>query len=558
MMLACGKRIPASEHAVSLSLPTLRDVIGYEEKSETVFRHVCSGYPRFVRHWTVERVQSLLQERFGCAGPVVALHEPAACARLMDFLQRDLKVLDGLPFGAVELPAGDAGLMAEAQRFQQHTGLMLSSRQAEDWLVDADYRLQTADCRLQTEDRRLKTEDERLKTEDGRRKTEDPASGVGCRASSPLPECPTPNQAPSTKHQAPRTKNQAPSTCFAEAVRGCLAGLYGVPEGDVGLYPSGMNAYFSVFEAINQLQRERGREQWLQVGWLYLDTTAILDRFATRKHLHFHAAAADAIEDYITGHHAEIAGITTEVMTNPLLQTPDLVRLSAVARRFNLPLIVDISMPTPVNVDVFPYADIVIESLTKFASGHADVMGGAAVFNPHSEWGQCLRAAVPDGSPYGRDLQRLAHSIQGYAARMAVINANAAALTDYFRRSRAVRNVYWAGQPGSAATYAALRRPGGGDGGVVSVVFAKPLETVYDRLDLLKGPSFGTEFTLCMAYVYMAHYDLVTTPGGRERLRHEGIDPELLRISVGMEPIDDLIRAFEKAYNFNKPCSRGR
>ncbi len=308
-----------------------------------------------------------------------------------------------------------------------------------------------------------------------------------------------------------------------------------------------MNAYFSVFDTLNRLQRGHGREQWLQVGWLYLDTTAILDRFATRKHLHFHAAAADAIEDYITGHHAEIAGITTEVMTNPLLQTPDLVRLSAVARRFNLPLIVDISMPTPVNVDVCPYADVVIESLTKFASGHADVMGGAAVFNPHSEWGQCLRAAVPDGSPYGRDLQRLAHSIAGYAARMAVINANAAALTAYFRRSRAVRDVYWAGQPGSAAAYAALRRPGGGEGGVVSVVFEKPLETVYDRLDLLKGPSFGTEFTLCMAYVYMAHYDLVTTPGGRERLRHEGIDPELLRISVGMEPIDDLIHAFESA-----------
>jgi cystathionine gamma-synthase len=533
MSLPCGKRIPASEHAVSLSLPTLRDVIGYEEKSEAVFRHVCSGYPRFVRHWTVERVQALLQAHFDCAGPVVALHEPAACARLMDFLQRDLKVLDGLPFGAVELPVGDARLMAEAQRFQQHTGLMLSSRQAEDWLGKVESRkskVEIGDCRAQSADYRPQA---------------NPASGVGRPEFSR--QRPTPNiqrPTPSTFNLQPSTRHDEPGTTI---VRHCLAGIYGVSEKAIGLYPAGMNAYFSVFDTLNRLQHARGREQWLQVGWLYLDTTAILDRFATRQHLHFAATAADDIEAYIAAHHADIAGITTEVMTNPLLQTPDLVRLSAVARRFNLPLIVDISMPTPVNVEVFPYADVVIESLTKFASGHADVMGGAAVFNAQSEWGQRLRDAVPDGTPYVRDLQHLAQSIQGYAPRMAVINANTAALAAYFRSSRAVRAVHWAGQPDSAAAYAALRRPGAGDGGVVSVVFEKPLETVYDRLELLKGPSFGTEFTLCMAYVYMAHYDLVTTPEGRERLRREGISPDLLRISVGMEPIDDLIRAFETA-----------
>ncbi len=537
MSLPCGKRIPASEHAVSLSLPTLRDVIGYEEKSDDVFRHVCSGYPRFVRHWTVERVQVLLQERFDCAGPVVALHEPAACVRLMAFLQRELKVLEGLPFGAVELPVGDERLMAEAQRFQQHTGLMLSSRQAEDFLEKVESRkskVEKRDYRLQATDRRPQTADYRPQT--------NPASGVG-RQASPL----RPGHPPPTAQPIPN--DQSPGTPFADTVRQCLAGLYGVIDGAVGLYPAGMNAYFSVFDTLNCLQHQRGREQWLQVGWLYLDTTAILDRFATRQHLHFPATAPDELEAYIAAHHGEIAGITTEVMTNPLLQTPDLVRLSAVARRFNLPLIVDTSMPTPVNVEVFPYADVVIESLTKFASGHADVMGGAAVFNLCSEWGQRLRDAVPDGTPYGRDLQRLAHSIQGYAPRMAVINANTAALTAYFRSSRAVRGVHWASQPDSAAAYAALRRPGGGDGGVVSVVFEKPLETVYDRLELLKGPSFGTEFTLCMAYVYMAHYDLVTTPEGRERLRREGISPELLRISVGMEPIDDLIHAFERSFD---------
>ena len=44
--------------------------------------------------------------------------------------------------------------------------------------------------------------------------------------------------------------------------------------------------------------------------------------------------------------------------------------------------------------------------------------------------------------------------------------------------------------------------------GVLSIELSIPLETFYDRLALLKGPSFGTEFTLNMLYVYLAHYEL--------------------------------------------------
>ena len=484
-MIPCGKRIPESEHAVSMSLPTLRDVIGYEEKSAEVIAHICSGYPRFVRHWTVERVQSLLRGSRGCPGEVVALHDAAACVRLSAFLGCDLDVLEGLPFGAVVLPAdGDGALLAQARCFQQHTGLMLSSRQAEDFLIAAGHLAQAQPESLY--------------------EGADPGG----------------------------------------AVRAVLSGLYGVREDCIGLYPSGMNAYFSVFDALNRVQRLAGRGIWLEAGWLYLDTTAILDRFSTG-HVHFQASAADSIESYVAANHDRMAGITTEVMTNPLLNTPDLVRLSALARRYGLPLIVDTSMPTPVNVDVFPYADAVVESLTKFASGHADVMSGAAVFNDSSEWGRRLKDEAIRGCPYERDLRRVAHSIQGYSARMRTINANAAALTAFFRASRKVRETHWAGQPDSVLSYDALRRDDGGYGGVVSVVFEKPLAAVYDRLELCKGPSFGTEFTLCMAYVYMAHYDLVTTAAGRSRLRADGIDPELLRISVGMEPVGDLIRAFE-------------
>ncbi len=486
-VIPCGRRIPESEHAVSMSLPTLQDVIGYEEKSAQVIASICSGYPRFVRHWTVERVQQFLKEQYSgdFRGSVIALHDAAACERLAKFLSMDLECLEGLPFGAVVIPQdGIEHRVTETLRFIQHTGLMLSSRQAEDYLIANGLKAQAQDEAVYAGD--------------------------------------------------------APQGTVREA----LSGLYEVTAGDVALFPSGMNAFFSVFEALDRAQRKSGKDLWVQVGWLYLDTTEILKRFAAG-HVSFAASEIDQIEAFIAENHQRIAGITTEILTNPLLKTPDIPRLSALARRYGLPLIVDVSMPTPVNVRIFPHADIAIESLTKFAGGYGDVMSGAAVFNARSEWGARAAAETKWGCPYERDIRRLAHRIRDYAVRMKRINANASALTEYFSQSRGVRELYWAEQPDSAAAYQSVRHENGGNGGVVSVVFEKPLAEVYDRLNLRKGPSFGAEFTLCMAYVYMAHYDLVSSESGRDCLRSEGLHPELLRISVGVEPVDELIRAFE-------------
>ena len=56
----------------------------------------------------------------------------------------------------------------------------------------------------------------------------------------------------------------------------------------------------------------------------------------------------------------------------------------------------------------------------------------------------------------------------------------------------------------------------------------------------MKGPSFGTRFTLLSPFMYLAHYDLVTSPKGCDQLRQIGIDPDLIRISVGEEPYYDI------------------
>ena len=63
----------------------------------------------------------------------------------------------------------------------------------------------------------------------------------------------------------------------------------------------------------------------------------------------------------------------------------------------------------------------------------------------------------------------------------------------------------------------------------------------------MNGPSFGTRFTLLCPFLYLAHYDLVTSKTGRAVLKEVGIDPELIRISVGIEAYDEIEAVFEEA-----------
>lgn len=480
-MQACGKRIPSSEHAVSVSLPTMRDVIGYEEREPAILRQICSGYPRFVVHWMVQQVQDLL-------GPgVVALCDAAA----VEHVQRRVGAFAPLSEGgihAVRLPANaDASAMACLRRFLQHSGLQLSSRAAEDFLV---------------------------------------ARGV----------------LPATQAETLANAGEA-----SGVIQRVLADAYGTGVEQVHLYPSGMAGYYALFDAIDRLQGRQGKDVWLQVGWLYLDTGALLQRYAGNT-LIFGVDELARLECYLAENHKRVAALTTEVMTNPLLQTADIVRLSHLCRQYDIPFLIDTSMPTPFNVDVLGYADFVIESLTKFASGHADVMAGAVVSRPGSAWASAVQGVLCPSRPYVRDLQRLAVHIEGYAARMQVINARTASLAAFLEGCPQVRTVYGAGQTGSREAYEAVRCGTGSYGGVISVVFTQPLEQVYDRLRLAKGPSFGTEFTLCMPYVYLAHYDLVSTEAGRVRLRRHGVDPGLLRISVGMESEDEMQATFREAW----------
>ena len=81
---------------------------------------------------------------------------------------------------------------------------------------------------------------------------------------------------------------------------------------------------------------------------------------------------------------------------------------------------------------------------------------------------------------------------------------------------------------------------------MITIELNGPMPPVYDALACLKGPSFGTNL-LWFPLMYLAHYDLVTSDSGRAFLQQRGICPELLRISVGIEPYDAIESVFKNA-----------
>jgi cystathionine gamma-synthase len=120
-------------------------------------------------------------------------------------------------------------------------------------------------------------------------------------------------------------------------------------------------------------------------------------------------------------------------------------------------------------------------------------------------------------------------------------------IVDFLSGHRAVKDVYWALHPSSRDNYLRIARSPDAVGGMITFTLRGALEPFYDRVALPKGPSFGMKTTLICPFMYLAHYNLVTTDAGRAELAASGLDPHLLRLGVGSEPVEDIIAALAAA-----------
>ena len=329
----------------------------------------------------------------------------------------------------------------------------------------------------------------------------------------------------------------------------------GTTEADLLLANCGMNAIWAAFRAVADLQAARGRTVWLQLGWLYLDSICILQNYTATPATDYvyirDVFDLTALGRIFAAHGARIAGVVAEVPTNPLIQTPDLPALAALCRRHGARLLVDPSISSAWNLDVLPHADVVVTSLTKYTASEGDVLAGLAAVNPAGPDAAELRRrlAAEAEPPYPRDLARLAAQIGRTDAVLAQIHAGTARVAAFLETHPAIGEVFWALSPASRANYQRLARTPDATGGMITFTLKKigALEKFYDRLRLPKGPSFGMTTTLICPFMYLAHYDLVTTPAGLAELAASRLDPDLLRLCIGIESPEEIIAALAEA-----------
>ncbi len=84
-------------------------------------------------------------------------------------------------------------------------------------------------------------------------------------------------------------------------------------------------------------------------------------------------------------------------------------------------------------------------------------------------------------------------------------------------------------------------------GCMLSFELRVPMDRFYDAVRLPKGPSFGMTTTLLCPFIQLAHYDLVTSEAGRAELAAAGLSPDLMRLSVGTEPVEAIVAAISEA-----------
>jgi len=235
-----------------------------------------------------------------------------------------------------------------------------------------------------------------------------------------------------------------------------------------------------------------------------------------------------------------------ETPTNPMLQVTDIAMVSEIAHQKNVRVVVDNTFASPyIQQPLALGADIVLHSTTKFLNGHSDSVGGVVILRHADdvEWMKFVQNAA--GAILGpMDSWLVLRGTKTLTVRMERTNANAQVLAEYLAgHPKVTRTIY----PGLASHphHALAARQMRGFGGLISfdVGSLEAARAVLNRLKLMAlAESLGGVETLISHPAIMTHASV--PPDRRARL---GITDGLIRISVGIEDVEDLRVDLEQA-----------
>ncbi|KAK4153447.1 putative cystathionine gamma-synthase/beta-lyase [Chaetomidium leptoderma] len=531
---------PGDPHGVSVHLPKWADTVGWALREPRVVDAMTTGYPRFFLSLVVDRLAVRLLELASPSDVVGVEKTGQRLSRLLDSVRhaqmfrkalpewdttqrtssRDIGVYtvtwdgeitavkeDNVPNQFECRRIGDEGIVlvsypaelaAEAKAFWQHTGFGISSRRATHWLEDAPF----------------------------------------------LSASPAPNPTPRPPAEMISRKINHARAALKQRIaigHSSPSNNLHVSPSDVFLFPTGMTAITETADTIKSLRHPTPDSPYRVAifGFPYVDTVKVLHRVLGYVPTLYHSTptALDTLEEtLLTG---SIDMLITEFPGNPLLQSPDLTRLHALAQKHHFVLVVDDTVGTHASLALLGACDVVCTSLSKMFSGGCNVMGGTVTLNPASPFYHRLKDVLEgrrekgegEGAWFWEDVVTMEENSRDFEARVARASANAEVVAGLLRGSGAVGEVYYPKGAPTQELYDRYRVEGGRYGFLVTVRFTAPERAVafHDAMDVAKGPSFGTNFTLCCAHTLLAHYKEL------EWAAEYGVVEHLVRISVGLE-----------------------
>ena len=272
-----------------------------------------------------------------------------------------------------------------------------------------------------------------------------------------------------------------------------------------------------------------------------------------------------------------------ETISNPGCQILDIEKFARIAHKHGVPLIVDNTFPTPINCRPFEWgADIVTHSTTKYMDGHATQVGGCVVDSGNFDWeahadkfpGLCTPDESYHGLTYTKKFGKMAYMTKLVAQLMRDLGSipapqnafllnlgletlhlrvprhceNAQRVAEFLEQDERVAWVHYSGLPSDKNYALAQKYMPNGSCGVIAFGLKGDRQTAVEFMDSLKMIAIVTHVadarTCVLHPASHTHRQL-----SDEQLREAGVAPDLIRLSVGIEDVDDILADIKQALN---------
>lgn len=310
-------------------------------------------------------------------------------------------------------------------------------------------------------------------------------------------------------------------------------------------FASGMAAATAVLSLLNS------GDKVLISSNVYGGTFRVLDKVFNHFGITYKISDTEDVASFEKDITDDVKAVLLESPANPLMTVTDIAAVSEVAHKHNLLVIVDNTFMTPyLQKPLDLGADIVIHSATKYLGGHSDVVAGLAVVKTKE---LAEKIAFIQNSTGGVlppfDSFLLIRGIKTLSVRMDRHVSNAEKAAEYLVNNKAVKNVYYPGLKTDKG-YEINKKQARNGGVMISfeLVDGYDIEKFFESLKLvmLAESLGGVESLVC-------HLSTMTHASIPEEIRKKvGITDGLIRLSIGIEDIDDILEDIDNAIKESK------